>query len=511
MRRRRLMVLVVALVAVFGAGAFAVMASSRVRGSASETAAAYFAAWREGDVLGMVRLVHQPPPDFSQRHYALTEELHVESIQLTPGQVKSAGGESAEVPFSGVRRLAELGAWPFTGVLRLGVRERAWKVLWAPETLHPLLKDGGTLELGEIEASAAELVTREGHKIPNDSYAEAYLDPLKPEFETAGHGWELVSRAPGRPARRLLARAPEANVERTTLSRPVQAAAARALDGVDDSAVIVIRPSTGEILALADRLRNNYSAVRDVFPPGSAFKTITAAALLKSGLDPSAQVECPGTYTIPFHRTFQNDGQVGRGVVSFTDAFAHSCNTTFVQQATTRIDAGALRETADLWGFGRPIATGIGGTCGAMPDTDDPDMLAADAIGQGEVVATPLCMATLAAAVQSGVWRSPRLLSKELVRRIDGPPHDDVPMDQAVVSALRDMMAAVVDHGTASEAGLPEGVAGKTGTAEALDDEGSHGWFIGYRDDLAFCVFVRHGGSGRRAAVPIAARFLNGL
>ncbi|MEV4471121.1 penicillin-binding transpeptidase domain-containing protein [Nonomuraea salmonea] len=510
MRRRRLIVLVIAVVAIVGAGAFAVIASNRIKGSAAQTAAAYFAAWGKGDLLAMARLVHQPPGDFSVRHRELSEDLQVESLQLTPGALRGTGEESAEVPFSGVRVLAELGEWPFDGVLRMAVRDRAWKVLWTPETLHPLLKDGGTLELTEIDASPAELVTSEGDKIPVDSYAEAYLEPLRPEFEQANHGWALVAKAPGRPDQRLLTRKPEAEVERTTLSRPVQAAAARALDGVDDSTIIVIRPSTGEILALADRLEDNYSAVRDVFPPGSVFKTITAAALLKSGLDPQAQVGCPGTYQIPFHRLYSNDGEVDRGVVTFTDAFAHSCNTTFVEQTTTRLTSADLRVAAEEWGFGRSIATGIGGSCGAVPETDDPDMLAADAIGQGEVVTTPLCMAALAAAVESGTWRSPRLLSKEQVRRIDGVPHGDVVMDSRLVSALRDMMAAVVDHGTAGGAGLPADVSGKTGTAEVPDGT-SHAWFIGFRDDLAFCVFVRHGGSGRSAAVPIAARFFSGL
>ncbi|QFY12221.1 hypothetical protein GBF35_41675 [Nonomuraea phyllanthi] len=510
MRRRRLIVLVIALVAVVGAGAFAVLVSYRVKGSASGTAAAYFEAWRRGDVGGMARLVYRPPDDFAARHHGLTEELHVESVTLTPGRLRSTGEEAAEVPFAGVRRLTELGDWPFAGTLRLGVRDRAWKVLWAPETLHPLLKDGGTLELDEVDVSGAELVTSEGDKIPHDSYAESYLKALEPEFARVRHGWELVSKVPGQPARQLLVHRPEANVERTTLSRHVQAAAARALDGVEDSAVVVIRPSTGEILALADRLEDNYSAVRDVFPPGSVFKTITAAALLRNGLDPAAQVRCPGTYTIPFHRPFHNDGEVDRGLVSFADAYAYSCNTTFVEQATTRLTADQLRETADTWGFGRPITTGIGGACGTMPDTDDPDMFGADAIGQGQVVATPLCMAAVAAAVQSGTWRSPRLLSEAEVRRIDGLPFKDVPMDAQVVEALRGMMAAVVDHGTAADMGLPAGVAGKTGTAE-VEGEQSHAWFIGYRDDLAFCVFVRHGGSGRQAAVPIAERLLNGL
>lgn len=510
MRRRRLIVLVIAVVAVVGAGAFAVIASNRIKGSADETAAAYFAAWREGDLAAMARLVYKPPEDFAVRHRQLSEELHVESLQLTPGTLRGTGEESAEVPFTGVRQLAELGAWPFDGVLHLAVRDRAWKVLWTPETLHPMLKDGVTLELTEIDPTPAELVTSEGDKIPVDSYAEAYLEPLRPEFEQVNHGWALVAKTPGRPDVRLLTRAPKAEVERTTLSRPVQAAAARALDGVDDSTMIVIRPSTGEILALADRLEDDYSAVRDVFPPGSVFKTITAAALLKSGLDPAAQVPCPGTYQIPFHSSFRNDGAVDRGVVTFTDAFAYSCNTTFVEQTTTRLKSADLRATAEEWGFGRSIATGIGGSCGAVPETGDLDMLAADAIGQGEVVTTPLCMAALAAAVGSGTWRSPRLLSKEQVRRIDGIPHGDVVMDPRVVAALRDMMAAVVDHGTASGMGLPADVSGKTGTAEVPDGP-SHAWFIGFRDDLAFCVFVRHGGSGRNAAVPIAARFFKGL
>jgi hypothetical protein len=511
MRRRRLIALVIAVIAVFAAGAFAVLVSDRVKGSAAKTAAAYFGAWREGDVAAMQRLVYQPPPDFAARHRALSQELHVESIQLTPGQLKSMGDGAAEVPFAGVRQLRELGVWPFDGMLRLAVRDRAWKVLWAPETLHPLLKDGGRLELSRVDTATAEFLTSEGAKIPNDSYAETYLDPLKPEFAEANHSWELVLKVPGQPDRLLLSKQPEANVERTTLSRPVQAAAARALDGVADSAIVVIRPSTGEILGLADRLEDGYSAVRDVFPPGSVFKTITAAALLRSGLEPSAQVGCPGAYTIPGYRPFSNDGEVDRGLVTLTDAFAHSCNTTFVEQATTRLTSKDLVETAAEWGFGRPILTGIGGTCGTVPETDDMNLFGENVIGQGQVVTSPLCMAALAAAVRSGTWRSPRLLSKDQVRRIEGEPHEDVPMDEAIAAALRDMMTAVVDHGTAANAGLPAGVAGKTGTAEVGEGLKPHAWFIGYRDDLAFCVFVRHGGSGRGTAVPIAARFMKGL
>ncbi|MEU8246020.1 penicillin-binding transpeptidase domain-containing protein [Nonomuraea sp. NPDC048916] len=502
--------LVIAVLAVLGAYGFAVAAANRVRGSAQQTSAAYFQAWGDGDVRAMARLVDQPPGDFVSRHLSFTEELHVEKVELRPGAVKSTGEESAEVPFTGTRELREFGPWPFAGTLRLAVRDRAWKVIWSPETLHPLLKDGGTLGLTEFDGPSVELVTSEGDKIPNDSYAESYLDRLRPEFGQVNQGWALVSTVPGQPARRLMTAEPKAEAERTTLSRSVQAAAARALDGVEDAAIIALRPSSGEVLAVADRLRDGFSAFHDFFPPGSTFKVITAAALLESGLDPAAELACPGTYTIPFHRSFQNAGLQDHGAVTFADAFAHSCNTTFVQQAVTRLGAEDLRSTAERWGFRRNLPTGAGGDCGTMEDPADDDWHGADAIGQGTVVATPLCMATIAAAVQSGTWRSPRLLPAAQAERIEGPAHKPVWLDEGVVAALRDMMAAVVDHGTASGAGLPPGVSGKTGTAETQDGA-DHGWFIGYRDDLAFCVFVRHGGSGRTAALPITARFLNGL
>ncbi|MFI6788190.1 penicillin-binding transpeptidase domain-containing protein [Nonomuraea sp. NPDC050383] len=502
--------LTVAVLAILGAYGFAVASAARVRGTAGQAADSYFEAWREGDVRAMARLVYQAPSDFVSRHLTFSEELHVQKIELRPGALKSTGEGTAEVPFTGTRTLREFGAWPFAGTLRLAVRDRTWKVLWSPETLHPLLAGGGTLKIVELEDVKAEFLTSEGDRIPHDSYADAYLERLAPEFAVASGGRALVAAAPGQPERRLLTHALDPVVQRTTLSRPVQAAAARALDGVEDAAIVALRPSTGEVLAVADRLGDGHSAFDDLFPPGSSFKTITAAALLASGLDPAAELSCPGDYQIPLHRSFHNAGFEDHGTVSFTDAFALSCNTTFVEQVTTRLAAGDLLATAGQWGFGRSLPTGAGGTCGTMEEPEDTDWLGADAIGQGSVQATPLCMAAVAAAVQSGTWRSPRLLPEKEVRRLEGPPPKPVELDAGIVDALRGMMAAVVDHGTASGAGLPAGVAGKTGTAETIDGA-DHGWFIGYRDDLAFCVFVRHGGAGRTAALPITSRFLNGL
>ncbi|MFE0145677.1 penicillin-binding transpeptidase domain-containing protein [Nonomuraea sp. NPDC059007] len=512
MRRRRLIVLLIALLAVMGAGAFAVLAANSTHGSPEKTAESYFTAWRRGDVQAMSRLVFQVPDDFMARHLSLSSSLRVDAIELTPGTLTMTGEESAEVPFTGRRKLRELGWWEFQGTLRLAVREKGWHVLWAPETLHPLLKDNGILELASVQAPSVELVTSEGERFPENSYAEYYLEKLADAYPHK-KGTALQAILPDDSTQTLISKVSKPKAQKTTLSRAVQAAAARALDGVSDAAIVAIRSSTGEIVGVADRLEGGNKAFTSLFPPGSTFKTVVAAALMGTGLSGSSQVECPATYQIPGFRSFRNAAAADRGTISFTEAFAHSCNTTFVEEATTRMEPGDLIEAAAPWGFrGLRLPTGAGGSCGQIPEPEkmNLDWFGEAVIGQASVQATPLCMAAVAAAVESGVWRSPRLLPADEAADLEGPPLRDIELDAGVAEGLREMMRAVVEYGTAAGAGLPEGVAGKTGTAE-VDTENEHGWFIGYRDDLAFCVFVRNGGSGRSAAVPIAARFLQGL
>ena len=87
------------------------------------------------------------------------------------------------------------------------------------------------------------------------------------------------------------------------------------------------------------------------------------------------------------------------------------------------------------------------------------------------------------------------------------------PVSPAILDTLRPMMRAVVTSGTAAGVGFPAGVYGKTGTAEygAGPHTPSHGWFIGYRGDLAFAVLVEGGGLGADSAGPVANAFLHQL
>ncbi|MEV4184580.1 penicillin-binding transpeptidase domain-containing protein [Streptosporangium canum] len=462
------------------------------------TTARYFAAWQTGDLSSMNGLVADPPADFAERHRRFDAELRVSSLSLNPGELRRQGEETAEVPFQGVREVTGLGRWTFSSVLRLGLRAGAWKVLWEPETLHPSLKDGGSLRLRETQVRRPTTLTREGLPFPRDSRAGDYLTGLGGtavllSLEEASSGRVLLT-SPSPPS--------TGTGTRTTISRSVQAAAARALDGLGQPAAIVaVDVETRQVRAVADTLGAK-QAFNGLYPPGSTFKVVTAAALLRTGLTPESPVACPATYTIPNARSFTDADGADHGTVTLTTAFALSCNTTFVQHAYERLRDDRLRaEAADRFGFREKPGLS---SCRIRPSADLNE-LGSDAIGQNSAQASPLCMAEVAAAVASGVWK-PAIMTAE--PPADSPP--PVPLDDGVAAGLRTMMSAVVTQGTAAQAGLPPDTAGKTGTAE-VGGAKSHAWFIGYRGPLAFAVFVQNGGAGGAVAAPIAARFLKAL
>ncbi|MFG1749472.1 penicillin-binding transpeptidase domain-containing protein [Streptosporangium sandarakinum] len=461
-------------------------------------AARYVEAWQAGNLTAMAALVADPPADFAGRHLDFDRDLRVSSLSLTLGETLREDAAAAEFAFHGVRRMEGFDdPWEFASVLHLARRDDTWKVLWTPETMHPSLRDGGSVQRTETTFRRPATLTREGEPFPRHSRADRYVSGLEGTVTVPA----LVERPSGREL--LAAPVPPLDGRRSTISRPVQAAAARALDGVGGPAAIVaLDVRSRQVLAVADTLDEGQAAFTGLYPPGSTFKIVTAAALLRAGLTPDTPLPCPAAYTVPNGKGFSNDGGADHGTVTLTAAFAFSCNTTFAQQTYERLGGGRLAaEAADRFGF--RVKPGLS-TC-RIGRGETQDELTTDAIGQNSVLASPLCMAEVAAAAASGVWR-PAVMT-------DRPDPDlpaAVPLDDGVATALRAMMAAVVTEGTAARAGLPPGTAGKTGTAE-VGDGASHAWFIGYRDSVAFAVFVRHGGGGGAVAAPIAARFLRAL
>jgi len=222
-------------------------------------------------------------------------------------------------------------------------------------------------------------------------------------------------------------------------------------------------------------------------------------------MTPSSTVQCPSKVTIDGY-TIHNDKNEQLGTTTLLKAFAISCNTTFAQLAHDRLSAASLGAAARLYGYNARPALGIPAKLGSFTSPSSPVDLAADAFGQGKDLVSPLSQASEVAAVESGTWRPPLLVVDPMPKQT-ARPHT---ISRKILNTLRPMMNAVVTIGTASGVGFPPDVYGKTGTAEygTAKPPKSHGWFIGYRGDLAFAVLVEGGGYGANSAGPIANAFV---
>ena len=492
---------VVVLVLVFAGSCVALRSPGR-QATPEEVARTYFLAWGSGDFEGMRRLVADPPGDFTDVHRALSRALRVSAVNFQPGPLVRQG-DQASVDYAVTRSLSGVGDWSFHATLRLGRRHGHWQVRWSPATLHPSLVAGGQLEMTRLDAASSVPVASDGRPLPADSTVQPYLADLGDGYGAGGGepGWAVQVSNPGRSTQRLKVFGGRGGKEvRTTLDRRLQAAADQAVRS-KTAALVAVRPSTGEVLAVADRLTKPKDAFQGLYPPGSTFKVITAADLLHGGMTPATSVDCPAV-TVAAQRTIHNDGDFALGTVPLAKAFAESCNTTF---AKLGVSAGGprLKDAAGAFGFGANFDPGVKAFSGDFPASVSGNALAEASIGQTGVQASPLAMAVVAAAVADGTCRSPRLLPERLLGH-----RDTNTLPAPVVAGLRSMMSDVTTQGTAAHAGLPTGTRGKTGTAEHAGGGRAHSWFIGYRGDLAFAAFVLDGGEGGQVAAPMAARFL---
>lgn len=299
---------------------------------------------------------------------------------------------------------------------------------------------------------------------------------------------------------------------RTTIDVAVQTAADEAAaTAKKPSAIVAIRPSDGHVLAVANADPTGAAwdrALTGQYPPGSVFKIVSGAAMVDSGITPSTDLDCPKTTRVDGKR-FKNAEDHVLGAVDFSESFAQSCNTAFVNSASA-VSATTLSETAMSMGMGQ-IDIGADSYMASVPEVDDPVEHAAAMIGQGKVLATPLAVATMTATVAAGDTVKPLLV---LLDRRDRAGEVAAP-DPKALSEVKTMMRTTVTDGTASALDDVPGdpVYGKTGTAEygTAVPPRTHSWFAGFQGDLAVAVLVEDGGFGAEAAVPVADRFFTEL
>ena len=302
----------------------------------------------------------------------------------------------------------------------------------------------------------------------------------------------------------------------TTIDPKLQSLAERVLSDVRPaSALVAIRPSTGDLLAVASGAGGGGLSTATVgrYAPGSTFKVVSSLALLRSGVDPGSTLYCPRTLVVD-GKKFKNYGDYpsdGIGRISLSTAVANSCNTAFIGERAT-VSQGALADAAAALGLGVDHDLGFPAFFGSVPATDaeagSETGHAASLIGQGRVTASPMAMAAVAASVAKGSVVVPRLLPDQ--------PADTTapatPLTAKEAGQLRGLMRGVVTRGSgrflASVPGAP--VLAKTGTAEfgSKTPLQTHAWMIAVHGDLAVAVFVDVGQSGSGTAGPLLDRFL---
>ncbi len=437
----------------------------------------------DGIARRLARVVGIAPRRFAQAARAAPAGQFVEAITLRRAEFRS--------------RAARLKA--IDGVLTMeGTRQLA------PS------RDFARALLGTVAPVTAEQLERLGDAVsPGDQIGQTGLQAAVERRIAGTPSRRIVLRVSDAPRDTLLERAGRpGEAVRTTLDARVQRAAEAARGARrDEAALVVVQPSSGDVLAVANRPADSTydRAVEGRYPPGSTFKVVSTAALLRRGLRAQDVVDCPRTVEVG-GRPFRNfEGGAGGRVPFFVD-FQQSCNTAFASLAG-RLRAGDLRATARDYGLGEPLRLPVRAPRASVPNVPDPAARAASMIGQERILASPLSMAGVAATVAAGRWRAPRLLAddpKRAGRRLAAGERD----------TLRSLMRRVVTSGTGQALrGVPGAVRGKSGTAEfgTGDPPKTHAWFIATRGDLALAVLVENGRSGGSVAAPIAARFFGRL
>ena len=352
-------------------------------------------------------------------------------------------------------------------------------------------------------------------------------------------------------------RRPQGATLETTLDAKVQEAAEEGLEDIRGSAV-ALDPKTGAILAMVSHptydpndlaghdlalLEKNYAALNadpakplvnraiggDLYPPGSVFKVVTAAAALSTG-EYTEDTVVPGPAVLDLPQTSADlpnafDGPCGpNDEVTMTEALAVSCNTAF---ATVGLDIGAeaLQAQAAKFGFGDSITIPMRVTPSTVPAEMNQPQLAQASIGQYDVRATPLQMAMVAAGVANrGTVMRPYLVQSVIgsdLSVIDtaDPQELSQAVTPEVAAQLTRMMEAVVEDGSGTRAQIDGvDVAGKTGTAQHGEGRKAHAWFISFApaDDpqIAVAVIAEDGGvagseaGGGAVAAPIAKQMM---
>lgn len=409
-------------------------------------------------------------------------------------------------------------------------------------------------KLPEEKRSSSQIVGHSGvelmendHMIGLDGGRQAEVDHMGREIQVLG---EPVASVPGEDIH-------------LNIDIRLQKVATKAMEG-ESGAVIVTKPRTGEILALAsfpdfdpnlfsggidlgnwDRLLANpedplgNKAIQGLYAPGSIFKIITAYAGLDQGvITPQTEHVCKAEYFIKGRdEPFKCWKEEGHGKVNLLKAIMGSCNIYFYN---TGVGAGVeqIHKYAKLFRLGKITGMGLHNEkAGTIPSNEwkianlkEPwyeGETPVASIGQGYITTTPIQVINLINILANdGLWIPPSLFKEQ-----KGLKPQQIPLKEEYLNLIREGMVAVVNSpgGTAKKVKFEEfTVAGKTATSqvishktlETMDNETkankifqNHAWFVAFGPaedpEISVLALVEHGGGGSKAAAPVVRKILS--
>jgi hypothetical protein len=550
------MIALVCVALLVGVGVFVVAhtksAASTRRQQASAAAAQFLRTWADGNLTALPAQTVTGSAAVTQAYSTLdlalglgskaggTAVAHATTAQQAaalPIRIETGepigSGDLITVPATVIINVPGLGTWrdPIT----MHVRASGSKALidWSPQSIAPALKAGDHIQVTRAVPTRAAILGTDGQPVPAGADVSALVgtlgaatatqaktDPTLRTGDIIGQsGLQASSDATlrGAPSGNLTVVDPAGHVVATlarwtgrtpapvssTVNPTMQAAAAQSISHTGHpSALVAIDTTTGAVLAAASNPAGYPRALLGQYPPGSTFKMVTLTAALMAGRTLTSPTTCSPTATVN-GQTFHNAGGESFGTIPLQQAFAVSCNTSFINLAVS-LPTGTLASAAKLLGCntGHAPLTVPSFGC-SYPASATGNAYAASAIGQGTVLTSPLAIAAIAAAADSGTWHQTHVTP--------GAAPDSHPLPAAVVAGLQGAMRAVVTTGTGTAANLPgTPVYGKTGTAEigSGSNPPTDAWFAAFRGNIAVAVVVEDAGFGATAALPVATSFL---
>ena len=530
-----LLVVLVLVLTVFKPGSSApsqgiIPTGSSAQQDGQQVATAFLTAWQEGD-LGKAANYTDQPAAATAALTAYAKDLNLKKLAASPGAVTDAAGSTAADPRESVKfavsasvaagsgKTAVRGAWAYHSTLvayKQG-NSSVWFVAWQPDVLAPNLTASTHLTTVLVPPTVSMVTDASGGNLA--TYGDAGLSTIAgllktsaPASEGANSGLDVeIQTSAGKPVPNmqapLIAPGNYPNLA-TTINAKAESAARSAVNMHKGSAMVAIQPSTGQILAIANNAEFNDFALTADVAPGSTMKIITSTALFNAGLaTPNSAVACPATYTvqgITYHND-QNESEPAGTPLAYD--FAQSCNNAFSQWWPHL--SGKLASTAKTYyGLDQKWDLGIAGAAASYfnaPASASGSELAQEAFGEGQLQASPLAMASVAATVDAGTFKQP-VLTPQAKQSVTAEP-----LPEATDSGLKQLMRAVVTQGTANGLGFGPTVYAKTGTADVVGQEQPNSWLVAFDSskDIAVAFLVVNAGYGAQFAGPEAAAFLN--